>query len=395
MRFFVQLGAVLGLVMRSLPQRTASSAIAVVGVTGVVLVFVAVLSVAEGFRAAMVGAGSPEIALVMRGGSDSELSSSLDLDTVRVVSDTPGVRRSGGRALASAELFVVVDVVKSGTGTPANVPLRGVGPAAFEVRGDLDLVSGRRFRPGTTEVIVGRAAAAQFEGLEVGERPRWGGQEWTVVGAFDTGGAAGESEVWADAPVVASVYARGASFQSVRVRLESVGAFDAYRRVLDLDPRVAVTAARESDYCLAQSVALHAIVTTLGFGVAALMAIGAVFGAVNTMYSALASRTREIATLRALGFDRAPVVLSVVAESVVICLAGGLLGGAIAYFGFNGYQTATLNWQTFSQVAFAFLVTPELLLRGFACALVLGVLGGLLPAARAARLPIAPGLRQL
>ena len=395
MRFFVQLGAVLGLVMRSLPQRTASSAIAVVGVTGVVLVFVAVLSVAEGFRAAMVGAGSPEIALVMRGGSDSELSSSLDLDTVRVVSDTPGVRRSGGRALASAELFVVVDVVKSGTGTPANVPLRGVGPAAFEVRGDLDLVSGRRFRPGTTEVIVGRAAAAQFEGLEVGERPRWGGQEWTVVGAFDTGGAAGESEVWADAPVVASVYARGASFQSVRVRLESVGAFDEYRRVLDLDPRVAVTAARESDYYLAQSVALHAIVTTLGFGVAALMAIGAVFGAVNTMYSALASRTREIATLRALGFDRAPVVLSVVAESVVICLAGGLLGGAIAYFGFNGYQTATLNWQTFSQVAFAFLVTPELLLRGFACALVLGVLGGLLPAARAARLPIAPGLRQL
>ena len=395
MRFFVQLGAVLGLVMRSLPQRTASSAIAVVGVTGVVLVFVAVLSVAEGFRAAMVGAGSPEIALVMRGGSDSELSSSLDLDTVRVVSDTPGVRRSGGRALASAELFVVVDVVKSGTGTPANVPLRGVGPAAFEVRGDLDLVSGRRFRPGTTEVIVGRAAAAQFEGLEVGERPRWGGQEWTVVGAFDTGGAAGESEVWADAPVVASVYARGASFQSVRVRLESVGAFDEYRRVLDLDPRVAVTAARESDYYLAQSVALHAIVTTLGFGVAALMAIGAVFGAVNTMYSALASRTREIATLRALGFDRAPVVLSVVAESVVICLAGGLLGGAIAYFGFNGYQTATLNWQTFSQVAFAFLVTPELLLRGFACALVLGVLGGLLPAVRAARLPIAPGLRQL
>ena len=395
MRFFVQLGAVLGLVVRSLPQRAGSSAIAVVGVAGVVLVFVAVLSVAEGFRAAMVGAGSPEVALVMRGGSDSELSSTLDLDTVRIVSATPGVRRSGGLALASAELFVVVDVVKSGTGTPANVPLRGVGPAAFEVRGGLDLVSGRRFRPGTTEVIVGRAAAAQFEGLDVGDTPRWGGQAWTVVGAFDSGGAAGESEVWADAPVVASAYDRGAAFQSVRVRLESDGAFDDYRRALDLDPRVAVMAARESDYYSAQSVALHAIVTTLGFGVAALMAIGAVFGAINTMYSALASRTREIATLRALGFDRTPVVLSVVAESVVICLAGGLLGGAAAYFGFNGYQTATLNWQTFSQVAFAFLVTPELLLQGFACALVLGVLGGLLPAVRAAGLPIAPGLRQL
>ena len=379
MRFFVQLGAVLGLVMRSLPQRTGSSAIAVVGVAGVVLVFVAVLSVAEGFRAAMVGAGSPEVALVMRGGSDSELSSTLDLDTVRIVSATPGVRRSGGLALASAELFVVVDVVKSGTGTPANVPLRGSArrpsrsaATSTSSRAVASARGRRRSSSGARRPRSSRASTWGTRPAGAARRGRWSAR--STRAARPASRRCGRTRRWSPRPTPA---ARASS--RCRVRLESAGAFDDYRRALDLDPRVAVATARESDYYSAQSVALHAIVTTLGFGIATLMAFGAVFGAVNTMYSALASRTREIATLRALGFDRTPVVLSVVAESVVICLAGGLLGGAAAYFGFNGYQTATLNWQTFSQVAFAFLVTPELLLQGFACALVLGVLGGFCP----------------
>lgn len=395
MRSLSQLGAVLSLMVRTLPQRVSASLIAVAGVAGVVVVLVAVLSIAEGFRAAMVGAGAADVAIVMRGGSDSELSSTLEVESVRVALGAPGVRRTDAGPLASAEIFVIVEVSKRSTGTAANVPLRGVGAAAFGVRDNVQLAAGRRFREGTREVIVGRSAAGQFAGLELGDTQRWGNQDWTVVGIFEAEGSVAESEVWGDASVVQSAYRRGSTFQSVHARLQSPDAFKQYRAALENDPRLSVSVVRESDYFLAQSQALYAIVTTLGLGIAVLMAIGAVFGAVNTMYAAVASRTREIATLRALGFGALPVVASILAESVLICLAGGVAGGAIAYFGFNGYQTATLNWQTFSQVAFAFLVTPELLLRGFACALVLGVLGGLLPAVRAARLPIAPGLRQL
>ena len=395
MRSLSQLGAVLGLMVRTLPQRVSASLIAVAGVAGVVVVLVAVLSIAEGFRAAMVGAGSADVAIVMRGGSDSELSSTLEVEPVRIAMAAPGVRRTDAGPLASAELFVVVEVSKLSTGTAANVPLRGVGPAAFSVRDNLQLAAGRRFRAGTREVIVGRAAAGQFAGLELGDTPRWGEQDWTVVGIFEAEGSVAESEVWADASIVQSAYRRGSAFQSVRARLQSPAAFAEYRAALESDPRLSASVVRESDYFLAQSQALYAIVTTLGMGIAVLMAIGAVFGAVNTMYAAVASRTREIATLRALGFGALPVTASILAESVLVCLAGGVVGGAIAYFGFNGYQTATLNWQTFSQVAFAFRVTPELLLQGCAWAVVLGVLGGLLPAARAARLPIAPALREL
>ncbi len=394
MQFLSQLAAVLGLTLRTLPQRAGSSFIAVVGVAGVVIVFVAVLSIAEGFRAAMTGAGSPDTAIVMRGGSDSELNSTLELETTRIVKDAPGVRRSGGGAVASAELFVVVDVPKRSTGTAANVPLRGVEPEAFGVREDVRVVEGRPFEFGTSEIVVGRAAAGQFAGIGLGDAPRWGDSAWTVVGIFETDGTAAESEVWADARVVQSAYRRGSTFQSVYAKLETPGAFGAFRDALGDDPRLNVMVERESDYYLAQSQALHAIITTIGSGIAALMAIGAVFGAINTMYAAVANRTREIATLRALGFGNVPVVLSIVAESVLLCAVGGVLGGLAAYAGFNGYQTATLNWQTFSQVAFAFLVTPALLAQGIAWAVVMGVIGGLLPALRAARLPVATALRE-
>ena len=395
MRFFSQVLTMIALSLRTVPRRAGSSLVAVTGVTGVVIVFVAVLSIAEGFRAALTGAGSPDTAIVMRGGSDTELSSGLPLASTRVVKDAPGVRRGPDGPVASAELFVVVDVPKRTTGTPANVPLRGVEPAAFQVRDEVRIVEGRSFRPGTNEIIVGRAAAAQFTGIDLGSTRRWGENTWEVVGIFEAGGTIAESEIWCDARVLQPAYRRGDTFQSVYARLGSAGDFDAFKDALTADPRLDVMVEREDDYYQGQTQAVTAIITGIATVIAFLMGIGAVFGAVNTMYTAVASRTREIATLRALGFSSAPVVVSVMVESVALCVAGGVLGGVLAYVGFNGYQTATLNWQTFSQVAFAFRVTPALLVQGVAWAVVMGFAGGLFPAVRAARLPVATALREL
>ena len=395
MRFPAQVLTMIALTLRTVPQRAGSSLVAVIGVAGVVVVFVAVLSIAEGFRAALAGAGSPDTAIVMRGGSDTELSSVLPLDSTRVIKDAPGVRRATGGVVASAELFVVVDVPKRSTGSPANVPLRGVEPAAFGVRDEVRIVEGRAFRPGTNEIIVGRSAAAQFAGIDLGTTQRWGESAWEVVGIFEAGGTIAESEIWCDARILQPAYRRGDSFQSVYARLESPDAFDAFRDALAADPRLDVMVEREEDYYLGQTQAVTAIITGIGAVIAFLMGIGAVFGAINTMYTAVAARTREIATLRALGFSGGPVVVSVMAESMALAVAGGLLGGLLAYAGFNGYQTATLNWQTFSQVAFAFRVTPALLVQGIVWAVVMGFFGGLFPAVRAARLPVATALREL
>ena len=395
MRFLSQVLTMIALSLRTVPRRAGSSLVAVTGVTGVVIVFVAVLSIAEGFQAALTGAGSPDTTIVMRGGSDTELSSVLPLASTRVVKDAPGVRRGPDGPVASAELFVVVDVPKRTTGTPANVPLRGVEPAAFQVRDEVRIVEGRSFRPGTNEIIVGRAAAAQFTGIDLGSTRRWGENTWEVVGIFEAGGTIAESEIWCDARVLQPAYRRGDTFQSVYARLGSAGDFDAFKDALTADPRLDVMVEREDDYYQGQTQAVTAIITGIATVIAFLMGIGAVFGAVNTMYTAVASRTREIATLRALGFSSAPVVVSVMVESVALCVAGGVLGGLLAYVGFNGYQTATLNWQTFSQVAFAFRVTPALLVQGVAWAVVMGFAGGLFPAVRAARLPVATALREL
>ena len=395
MRFPAQVLTMIALTLRTVPQRAGSSLVAVTGVAGVVVVFVAVLSIAEGFQAALAGAGSPDTAIVMRGGSDTELSSGLPLESTRVIKDAPGVRRSAEGVVASAELFVVVDVPKRSTGTPANVPLRGVEPAAFGVRDEVQIVEGRTFRPGTNEIIVGRSAAAQFAGIDLGSTQRWGESAWEVVGIFEAGGTIAESEIWCDARVLQPAYRRGDSFNSVYARLDSAAAFDAFKDALTTDPRLDVMVEREEDYYLGQTQAVTAIITGIAGVIAFLMGIGAVFGAINTMYTAVAARTREIATLRALGFSSGPVVISVMAESVALAVVGGLLGGLLAYAGFNGYQTATINWQTFSQVAFAFRVTPALLVQGIAWAVVMGFLGGLFPAVRAARLPVATALREL
>lgn len=384
-----QLLAVTELNLRNIRERLGSSLVAVVGIAGVVAVFVAVLSIAEGFRQTLASTGSPETAIVMRGGTDTEMNSILLREQTRIVADAREVQS------ASAELFVIVDVPKRSTGTDANVPLRGVQPGAFQVRTDLRIVEGRTFEPGRNEVIVGQGAASQFAGLDVGSVLRWGENEWQVVGVFAAGGSAAESEIWCDASVLQPAYRRGETFQAVYVRLESADAFEPFKDRLTTDPRLNVRVEREQEYYAEQSNMIHAIITTLGVIIAGLMGIGAVFGALNTMYSAVAARTREIATLRALGFGGLPIVVSVLIEAIVLSIVGGLLGGVIAYVGFNGYQTATMNWQSFSQVAFRFTVTPSLLVQGMLYATAMGIVGGALPAIRAVRLPIVNALREL
>jgi putative ABC transport system permease protein len=393
--WFLQVGVVTVLNIRTMTQRVAPSVVAVVGVTGVVAVFVAVLSMAEGFRATMANTGSADSVMVMRSGADSEMTSLLMREDTRVVSDAPGIRRTSDGPVVSAELFVIVDLPKRSTNTVANVPLRGVQAQAYLVRDNLRIVEGRRFEPGRNELIAGRGAASQFAGLEVGHTLRWGENSWTVVGIFDAGGTVADSELWCDVGVLQPAYRRGNSFQVIRAKLESPAAFDRLKQALTTDPRLNLKVVRESEYYAEQSQMVVNLITTLGTLVASLMGIGAIFGAVNTMYSAVASRTREIATLRALGFRGGPVVVSVLTEALLLALAGGVIGGAIAYVGFNGFRTSTMNWQTFSQVAFAFAVTPRLVVSGITYALLMGLLGGIFPAIRAARLPVVTALREL
>jgi putative ABC transport system permease protein len=393
--WFLQVGVVTVLNIRTMTQRVAPSIVAVVGVTGVVAVFVAVLSMAEGFRATMANTGSLDTVMVMRSGADSEMSSLLTREDARVIGDAPGIRRTADGPVVSAELFVIVDLPKRSTNTTANVSLRGVQSQAYLVRDNMRIVEGRRFEPGRNELIAGRGAASQFSGLEVGRSLEWAGNKWTVVGIFDAGGTVADSELWCDAGVLAPMYRRGTSFQVVRARLESPGAFERLNQALGNDPRLNLKVVRESEYYAEQSQMVVNLITTLGTLVAGLMGVGAVFGAVNTMYSAVASRTREIATLRALGFRGGPVVVSVLAEAIILALAGGIIGGVIAYVGFNGFRTSTVNWQTFSQVAFAFSVTPRLIVTGIVYALLMGLLGGAFPAIRAARLPVVTALREL
>lgn len=387
--------AVTALNLRTVPQRLGSSGVAVVGIAGVVVVFVSVLSIASGFMAAMRGAGSPTRAIVMRSGADSEMTSGLGGPEVDVIKQAPGMRRDGPAVLASAELFVIIDLPKKSTNTAANVPMRGVEPSALRVRDEASLVEGRMLEFGTNEIIVGRGASGQFAGLTVGNELRAGQVAWKVVGVFEADGGVAESEVWCDARVLQGTYRRGNSYQTVLVRLDSSESFDAFRDWLTSNPQLNVQVRRETEYYAQQSQLLSRLIEGVGFGIAALMGIGAVFGAILTMYTAVSTRAREIATLRALGFNAVSVVISVLVESLALGAIGGVLGGIAAYVAFNGYQTSTMNFQTFSQVAFAFLVTPQLLVMGFIYSLFMGLLGGLFPAIRAARLPIPSALREL
>lgn len=394
-RWLSQVAMVTWVNLRTIPQRRGASIATIVGVAGVVIVSIAVFSIAEGVRHAMMSTAAPDTAIVLRSGSDSEMMSGLLREDTRIIAEAPGVLRGAEGPVASSELYVIVDLPKRSTGTDANVPLRGVQPGAFGVRDEIEILEGRRFEPGKNEIIVGRAAASQFAGLELGNRLRWGENEWEVVGIFSAQGGLAESEIWCDAGVLQPAYRRGNSFQSVYAKLESPDAFAAFKDALTADPRLDVKVIRESEYYESQSQVLTGLIRILGVVITVLMGAGAVFGALNTMYAAVAARTREIATLRALGFRAGPVVISVLAESLFLALLGGVVGAAVAYFGFNGFQTSTLNWSSFSQISFSFAVTPALITLGLGAALIMGLLGGLFPAVRAARLPVATALREL
>jgi putative ABC transport system permease protein len=396
MNWLRQTLAVMWINLQTVPSRLGSSAVAIIGISGVVVVFVSVLSISAGFNAAMTGTGARDRALIMRAGSDTEMTSGLEGMEVRIIKEAPGIRREGDMALASAELYVIIDLPnKSAPESTANVPMRGIDPMGMKVHDDVKVVEGRMFRYGTNEVIVGRGASRHFANLNVGDTVISGQNRWAVVGIFEANGGVAETELWCDVQNLQSVYRRPNTFSSVLAKLDSSDALVATREWLDKNPQVKVDAKRESEYYATQSTTMTNLINTLGFGIASLMAIGAVFGAILTMYTAVASRSREIATLRALGFNTFSILVSVLAESLVLGGIGGTVGALGAYAAFDGFQTSTMNFQTFSQVAFAFKVTPALFLTGLVYALSIGLIGGLLPAIRAARLPISKALREL
>jgi putative ABC transport system permease protein len=382
--------------VRSLGARWTSTVVAVLGIAGTVGVFVAMLSLARGFEATLVASGSARNAIVRRAGATSEMDSSVMLEQVRVVEDAPGVVREGGAGpLVSPEVVVIASFPLKGRGTEGNAQVRGVSLKALAVRPTVKIVAGRAFQPGLSELLVGRNVSAAYEGLELGQTVKFGGGTWTVVGVFDSGGTAYDSELWCDYSVLRQVYQRPLNmFQSATARLTSPGALTGFKDALTSDPRVTVQIDREIDYYAKQSRQLTTLITVLGSIVAVVMGIGAVFGALNTMYSAVSERSREIATLRALGFGSGSVVTSFVLEALFIALVGGLLG-CVVVLPLNGLTTGTINWQTFSHLAFAFSVTPGLLAMGLAFALLMGLVGGVPPAVRAARAPIAFALREL
>jgi putative ABC transport system permease protein len=394
MRWLSQTFAVISLGIRTIPQRWSSSIVGVIGIAGVVVVFVSVLAIGEGFKAVLVKAGHPAGAIVLRNGSSQEMTSALTGAETDIIKQAPGLARDGGRARAAAEMFVIINLPRRGMNSPTNVPVRGTEPDSFKVRDGLTIVEGRNFTPGTNEAIVGRAATRQFD-VDLGRAVKSGQLTLNVVGVFTMNGSAAESEIWCDSHILQGVYQRGNTYQTVLARLDSPASFDAFKNWLTSNRQLSVNAKREAEYYASQTEVMTGLVNGIGYVIAMLMAIGAVFGAILTMYTAVATRTREIATLRALGFNTASVLTSVLGESLVLAGVGGAIGGSLAYLGFNGYETATMNFQSFSEIAFAFHVTPALLIQGLIYALVMGLVGGVFPAIRAARLPIATALREL
>lgn len=392
MSMFRQIFAVTLMNLRSIPQRLGTSLVIVVGIAGVVAVLISVLAMATGFRQTVAGSGRQDRAIVLRGGSNSELASSLARDATQTILDAPGVRKGdNGRPVGSAEVVVIVELPKKGSDTGANVTLRGVGSEAFALRPEIKLTGGRMFQSGLHELIVGHAAQLQFQGLDLGNHLNIRGGDWTVVGAFDSGGDSHESELMADADTVLSAYQRNL-FQTVWVLLDSPEAFTGFKDALTANPTLSVDVKREPDYYAAQSKQLSTILTFVANFVGAIMAIGAVFGALNTMYSAVSARMVEIATLRAIGFGALPVVISVFAEAVLLAFAGGVVGALLAWLFFDGNNVSTLGGN-FTQIVFPLRVSSGLLVLGVVWAIAIGVIGGLFPAIRAARLPIATALR--
>jgi putative ABC transport system permease protein len=377
--------------LRSIPERLGPSFVIIVGLAGVVAVFTALLAMAAGFQATLKSTGRADVALVLRGGSQAELNSGLSREQATLIKEAPGVREGeDGRPLASAEMVVIAELMKAGETTGSNITVRGVEPAAFALRPQLKIVEGRRFQPGLRELIVGRGVAQQFVGARIGETIRMRGSDWTVVGVFDSGDA-NESELWADVEVAQSTFNRQ-GFSAVRLQLDDAAAIPSLKDHFTADPRLNVDVESEEQYYSAQTEQFRKTIGALAGVVTLIMALGAMFAALNTMYAAVGTRAREIATLRAIGFGGVPVVISVMIESLLLALAGGVIGALLAYFLFNNMAVSTLG-ANFTQVVFRFAVTPALVWNGLVIAVAIGMIGGFLPALRAARQPVTTALR--
>lgn len=380
---------------RSLKERWTSTLVALLGIAGTVGVFVAVLSLARGFKATVVSSGSARNAIVMRAGATSEMVSAIGLDEVHAIENAPGVAHSGGAPLVSPEVVVISSFLLNSTGTNAGVQIRGVSPRALAVHEHVKIAAGRVFSAGLNELVIGHNIERTYRGFHMGETVTFGGGTWLVVGVLDAGGSGFDSEIWCDANILSQVYKRPPNIvQSVTVRLNSPDALAGFKDSLSIDPRLNLQVEREIDYYEKESRQLTTLITFLGGIVAIVMGIGAIFGALNTMYAAVAQRAREIATMRAVGFSAISVVTCFLFESLCVSFLGWLLG-CLAILPINGLTTATMNFQTFSQIAFAFRITPLVLLAGLIFALLMGVAGGVPPAIRAARARISVALREL
>jgi putative ABC transport system permease protein len=392
-----QAASVAGVGISTLRQRLGSAAVIVVGIAGVVAVLVALLAMAEGYSETLRRTGSADTVIVMRGASASEVMSVLDHDSVTLIPQAAGIAKdANGRPIASPELVVAANlpIKGGGAGEEGSVQLRGVGEQAWTVRPQVRIVEGRRFNPGMRELIVGKGAAGQFAGLVPGHAIRLGSQVWTVVGVFSSGDAM-DSEVWGDADVVADTYRRGSSRASVTAKLADPQAFGAFKAALESNPQLKVDVSTTLDYFSKQSEGMSKVIRVMGITVGLIMAIGAMFGALNTMFAAVAARAREIATLRAIGFRGLPVVVAVMLETMLLALLGGIIGGLLAWLVFNGYGASTLAAGTVGKLSFELSVSPALLWTGLKWALAIGFVGGLFPAMRAARLPVTTALREL
>ncbi len=389
---FKQTAAITAMNLRSIPQRVGTSWVIVIGIAVTVAVLVSVLAMVDGFSKTLANTGRPDRAIVLRGGSVAELSSTISRDNTITIMDAPGVKKDAdGKPIASAEMVAVVALPQRKTGTAANVTVRGVGAKSFELRPEIHMIAGRMFQPAVRELIVGRSALSQFKGTDIGSHITFRNTDWTVVGEFESGGDAHESELMGDIETVLSAFRRNL-FQSVTVLLDSPAAFAAYKDKLTTDPTLTVDVKREPEYYAEQSKQLNKLLNFLAFGVGSIMAVGAIFGALNTMYSAVSARALEIATLRAIGFGSGAVVVSVFVEALLLSLVGGVAGAAAAWVFFNGNTVNTLG-ANFTQVVFHLSVSPHLLVSGIVWACFIGIFGGLFPAIRAARLPVAAALR--
>lgn len=380
--------------LRSMIVRKGTAAMTAGGIAMVVAVFVMTMAIAQGFRGALVASGSNENAIVLRKGATSETVSAVLKPQLPLIEAMPQVaRRADGQALASPELVVIISLPRKSDGNPANVPVRGVGPLAYEIRNTVGFVEGRRFTPGTREINVGRAAVNRFGGLALGSDVKFGAATWKVVGVFTADDASFESEVWGDVDLMMPAFQRD-GYQSVTVKLVDPSAFESFQAAIAGDPRLDLKPDRERDYYEGQSATTGTLIRIFATFVTAILSIGAVFGAMNTMYAAVAYRTREIGTLRALGFSRLRIVSAFLVESIALALIGGAAGCILA-LPVNGLSTGAMNMTSFSELAFKFRVTPGLLVGGLVFSALMGAVGGLLPALRAARIPVARALREI